>query len=324
MNKSSEHPLPDYSYSMFTGSLESGVFAVPSYLQLLISTTLQSIAYTGIFVSLVLYLSWRKNGYNPKRAIRNLIILTISIFVLSFLFDLTNPDPYAYGRILLSEGNYFVYYIYTQIFVARFSICPVMAFGAVGAIFGILFADDKMSKQMWKYALIISGVCFSIFGIGMINNFSIVENFAKNHMELPMRFLNLGLQVWVLVFQAKLHDFRSENKKPIREKSILGRFTKILKRYSSLSLTIFLLESFLSIIFYRILLAVTGLSRIDDNAGLLVGFVLFCITIWFLIINIWDKYNYKYSAEWMIGKAKKRIFMKLYPTKQPQLNEVKT
>ena len=305
MNKSSEHPLPYYSYSLFTGSLQIDVFTFPGFLQLLISTTLQSIAYTGIFISLVLYISWRKNGYDSKKAIRNLALLTILIFVLSLVFDLTNPDPYAYGRILLAEENYFVYYIYTQMFVARFSICPVMAFGSVGAIFGIIFADDKITDQMWKYALGISVICFSIFAIALLYDFDIVGNFAKNHMALPMHLFNLGIQVWVLVFQAKLHDFRSKDKKPIRENSILGRISTILKRYSSLSLTIFLFESLLSIIFYRLLLAVTGLPGIDDKIGLIVVYDLFCILIWFLIINNWDKHHNKYSAEWMIGKAKK-------------------
>ena len=304
-NMTQEHSTP--TYSMITGSIESGEFNSPTILHFLTSTTLQSIAYTGIIISLVLYISWNKNGYNPDKAIRNLGILAFFSLVMAFIFDSLMLDPSIYADSLLDRHNYLGYFLYMQIFVVRFAIFPVLAFGAVGAIFGILFAEEKSFKRIRNYGLAIGLTGISIFFIFLFNGFDPIEKFAEEHVPLPLQFLNLGLQVLVVIWQAKLHDYRPAKKAPIRKKSIVGRLSTMFQRYGALSLTIFMLESFISIIYYKITLEITGLSRLDLNIGVALCFEFACILTWFVIVKMWKKHNFKYSAEWMIGKAKKRI-----------------
>ncbi len=302
-NMSQDHPMA--THSLVTGSIELGKLNIPGIVHLLTSSTLESIAFTGVSISVVLYITWRK-GYNYKKGVRNLAILGGIVVGASIILNQTHPNPSAHAEVLLMEKNYFGYYLFTRMHVVRFSIFPVFAFGIAGAIVGIAMAEKKSFKDVFKTGAVISCISFALFGIHVADGLNILEDFAEENVPLSLQFMNLGLQVLVIMGIARLLDYRKEDKNAVNPKSILGRLQTITDRYGNGSLTIFVLEPLYSIIVYKTFTAING-GPIAKSPVMIFLYVVIIVLSWFFGLKTWKKHNYKYGFEWFVGKMKKKL-----------------
>ncbi len=322
-NQSQDHPWP--THSLITGSIELSEFHMPSFLHFMTSSTLESIAFTSLTISVILFLTWRKN-YNYKKAIRNLIILGIAVFGLSILLNTLMPHPTVHAEKLLRNENYLGYYLFSRVHAVRFSFFPVFGFGLVGAIIGIMFAEKQSFKEFAQYLYLIAGGMLLVFGFYAYKGINILEDFAKEHVPLSLQFFNAGLQILVIVGLARLFDFRTSKQKKIRKKSVLGRMNRILKRYAHGSLTVFLLEPLYSIIIYRIFYKINN-GTISESPFMIFLYILTIVLSWFAVLKQWAKYRFKYGFEWIVGELKTKIlcYRKYNPFVQiPELEMIQT
>ncbi len=301
---------PDFSTtSLLTGYVESGSFNDFSLLTLLTGGTLESIAINSVLVSILLKISWQNNRYEPKRAIRILGTYAVISFSLAVIAELLVPEPQAFSYALLAREDLWSFLaglMYLKLFAVRFAFFPVSGFAAIGAIFGIFLG---MGSKVRFRTLIKLGTGLMIFGfvIGalyLLSGFDLVSKFTSEHTPMLMQFVNIGLQSFTLCCLLWIWDY--SNYKIVRS-TFFQKIKTIFLRYSNLSLTIFIVEPLISILWLRFFLLFYS-GQISTNVPLIIGYISTVILTWFIIVNLWSKIDYKGSFEWQISKLKDPVY----------------
>ena len=284
-------PLDGKIYrSLICGTLETGQLTIPNMLMFLNSGTLLLIGLSGVLINLLLLFLWKNNNH---RNIRKTILFFV---ILSIIFLLIRPFIYpTINSIILNlaEQNHLVSAILLSwMFRGQFGLIPMVAIPFFGVIFGLLQAA-KVKKQ----SIIKTGI-FSVIGLIIASMFFIIL-FGIPDLTLPywpvaMVTINLAL----MIFATTLLIVRYEHSPPIK-RTILAKRSIFFRRFSMITLTIFVFESIIAVIWAKIF----SLIFIDPFPYNVVADVLFLccvITTWYGIVRIWEKYNFKYSIEWFM------------------------
>jgi len=204
---------------------------------------------------------------------------------------------------LWGDNSYIKYYLFLTIYGSRFAMFPVFAFALIGAAFGVLFAGKVSPKEILIWVL-ITGIGFiSVFAISFIHGFDMIGTFANELVLLQMQCLNIGLMIYLLGICYYFFDIKVLRKSKKQKKRASLKF---FRKYSDLSLTIYILEPLIAQSWY-LLFAYLHQGPFSTNFPLIMLYITTVVVTWFLIIRIWNKFNNKFSFEWLMGKGRKII-----------------
>lgn len=286
-------PLDDTIYrSLLTGYLETGNLSLPSILMFLNSGTLLLIGLSGLFINMVFLFLWKNNGHKKYKT-------TIGFFIgLSIIFLLIRPlifpllDPFILS--LAGQKNYIIAIILSWTFRGQFGFIPMAVFPFFGVLIGLLKAT-KANKQMilktWITTIvgliILAGIFIGTYGI---------PDLTLSYWPIAIVTINLAIMFTVLIFGFLRFDYASENKMKKRvNRSVFFR------RFNMITLTIFVFESILSVLWARIF---TFFLNDPFPYNILADLLfLFCVIgTWYVILRIWELFDFKYSIEWVMIK----------------------
>jgi len=297
------------THSLFSGSLETGNLSIPEFLHLFTCNTLESMALSGLLLSLLLYIMWKGQKAKPKQTAKSLLLLAIGVFLITNYLRgiVSDSDVMMIKESLWSDNSYIKYYLFLTIYGSRFAMFPVFAFALVGAAFGVLIAGKVPFKEIFRWVL-ISGTCFiGVFAISFINGFDMIGTFANELVLLQMQCLNIGLMIYLLGICYYFFDVKvSKNKKKHNHSKKKGIFIKFIRKYSDFSLTIYILEPLIAQSLY-LLFAYLYKGPFSTNFPLIMLYITTVVVTWYMIIRIWKKFNNRFSFEWLMGKGRKII-----------------
>ena len=307
------------THSLFSGSLETGTLSIPEFLHLFTCNTLESMALSGLLLSLLFYILWKKEKAHPRQTAKNLVILAIGVFLITnYLRSMvSDSDVLMIKETLWSEHSYLKYYLFLTIYGSRFAMFPVFAFALIGAAFGVLFAGKVSPKEIFTWVLISGTTFISVFAISFIHGFDMIGTFANELVLLQMQCLNIGLMIYLLGICYYIFDVRvSKNK--IKKRT----FLKFIRKYSDLSLTIYILEPLIAQSWYLLFIYLHK-GPFATNFPLIMLYITTIVVTWVMIILFWKKFNNKFSFEWLMGKGRKIIlnflngiwWRKFFPTR---------
>lgn len=318
-----DHPY--VTHSLFSGSLETGNLSIPEFLHLFTCNTLESMALSGLLLSLFFYIMWKNQKAKPKQTAKTLIILAIAVFLItSYLRGMvSDSEVMMIKESLWSDRSYLKYYLFLTIYGSRFAMFPVFAFALIGAAFGVLIAGKVPFKEIFRW-VIISGTGFiMVFAISFIYGFDMIGTFANELVLLQMQCLNIGLMIYLLGICYYFFDVRaSKKKKKIKKKE--RKFLKFIRKYSDLSLTIYILEPLIAQSWYLLFVFLHN-GPFSTNFPLIILYISTVLLSWFLIIQIWKKFNNRFSFEWLMGNGRNIIlkFLNGYWLKKFTPREIK-
>jgi len=297
------------THSLFSGSLETGNLSIPEFLHLFTCNTLESMALSGLLLSLLFYIMWKGQKAKPKQTAKTLLLLAIGVFFITYYLRgiVTDSEVLMIKESLWSDNSYIKYYLFLTIYGSRFAMFPVFAFALVGATFGILIAGKVPFKEISRWVL-ISGTSFiGVFAISFLNGFDMIGTFADELVLLQMQCLNIGLMIYLLGICYYFFDVKvSKNKNKPNHSKKKGTFLKFIRKYSDLSLTIYILEPLIAQSWY-LLFAYLHKGPFSTNFPLIMLYITTVVITWYLIIRIWKKFNNRFSFEWLMGKGRKII-----------------
>ena len=266
--------------TVVASSLRNMHFTFPHITRFFEGSSLSAIAFNLIILSFFLFLLLRKKGIDKEK--RNYLILGISgtlIMVLSFvrvsLFHLFTRS--------VEQHNYLSATFFSFTIANPYPLLPYLAYGLFGIMTGMMIwlKRDKLLKAV----IIPAGVLFLLFGLsGMMNFEKTISTpdyfwYFKTNFELGFFLLMLSFTVLVL-----------------KPGSKILRWLPIVKWFSRVSLTIYMLETFTSEILRIIYLSVNPSWNLTINGCL--GFGGLNVLLWIIILFFWRKLNFKYSLEY--------------------------
>jgi len=302
-----------YNHSLITGSIELQQLSIPSIELFFRADALAMISVSGYFTSFVLWIIWRKGEFhNTKRNVK--ILLEIGGIMLAISQLLWNQLYPVFISSLNKGGLYYIPAFFLS-FISGTMHCllPYGGYAVFGIILGIYLAEEKSIQEIKRFAkkvgfpLIIIGIILIIYHIFTVEG-DLMTYFFKYKMIPPdLYLLNLGIMIiWFSWFFEKM-DYCSDEKH-----AKIARKTILIRRFGILSLTLFMVESFWctlwSYIFHTNFGSFSGEpDLVMTNFGLNLLFLLIVFGSWFVILKKWEKYKYKYSFEWLMGKIGSKL-----------------
>lgn len=284
-------PLDGEIYrSMICGSLETGQLIIPNILMFLNSGTLLLIGLSGVLINVILFILWRNNGHkNIKRTAAVFIILSfILLLIRPFIF----PVMESIIAQLVQQNNLIVAIPLSWLFRGQFGLIPMAAIPFFGVIFGLLFAKNATKKQILKFGLIATiGTLF--LALGFLGIYGIPD-LTLPYWPVSMVAFNLMLMTLVTTLMIIRYDYSSHEK---RLKYV--KRTIFFRRFSMITLTMFVFESIIAVLWAKLF----TLLFVDPFPFNMVADLLFLFCVlatWYIIAQLWEKINFKYSIEWFM------------------------
>ncbi len=278
--------------SLLIGSLEVGAWRIMDYEILFFVDALFMTSTSGILVSILLWILWRKEGINKTR--RNYIILVslgcLWLFLSPLAHELLGPIFYAW----MAQGYYGIGIVLSIFVGPRHSLFPYFSFTLFGAVFGILLGEGALIKKIRIY-----GYGFGIFFIlldGLLIGINGMPQLTTAILPFTMYTLNLGLMLCLVTFLIDLIEFSKEEKKP----RILKR-TRFFRRFGLITLSMYLIESTISLLLAKIFRLLFPTS-FEVNALIILLYLFINGILWVFIARLWERVNFKYSFEWLTDK----------------------
>ena len=265
-------------------SIRNMHFTLPHFTKLFEGSSLSAIALNLIIMSLVLFLLLRKNGITKEK--RNYLILGISGVLIMFLSLVRIPVFHLFTEAI-GMKKYFSATFFSFLLANPYPLLPYLAYGAFGAMMGMMIYKGR--NKLLKFIFIPSGIFFLFYGFfGMMNFEKTISTpdyfwYFKTNSEL-------GIFMLLLIFTVLF----------LEQKSGFLNKLSVLKRFSRISLTIYMFETTTSEIFRIALLQVWPSWNQTINGCLLFGTL--NVILWIVILFFWAKINFKYSLEyyWVI------------------------
>ncbi len=310
-------------YSIINGSLETLTFQLIDPRILLFNSSLIMIGIGAIVSNMVLVIS-RKSLFDEKKNTIYWILLTIGVIIVAVtpILDTTfcihsfPPAEFASHTSLLDsmwdDGKYAAVYFISLLIGPRHSIFPFVACGLFGSIFGIMLLrkEEKKKVMVFGYAF---GVIFTVLGFLLWIPLG-VPSLIEPKYSPNLYILDNGLLSCILTLFITSFEYRD-----IQKRRKIAKKTIFVRRYSMITMTIFVFESPIStgiaqlfnLLFSPIL--PDGIVK-NELFGLLVYLPLVFL-LWYLILRGWEKVNFKGSIEWIsnviVGRLRGRKSDKL-------------
>jgi hypothetical protein len=275
-----------------------------NFMDLLFSSTLESMAIWNLLLALIFYITWKKKGYNRKRTLNVLVSLGFLMLFGALLINHFITDVPALVNSLMVNRQYFSLFLFERIYANQFSIFPVGAFAFFGAALGIILADDPPYSQIKKFGYGFGSLLIGLGLIVLIGGFDLIAGFDNTISPIPVDFINLGFQMCFFTFLVKKFDYRN---KPLSRS--LKRSYEFFEKFGNLSLTIYLFDGLLSTVLYRVYLSSIG-NTFRGDFSMIIIFIQTVMIVWIALVKLFHRYNYKFSMEWLLLNLKSGGFLK--------------
>jgi hypothetical protein len=287
--------------TLLTGILETGSFSI-DYEVFFQTDAVGLIAFSGIFNVGLLVLLLRKQGYyKPKRNFLILLGLIVAWYFLSSLFHHLFDDLFWES---LNNGRYGIIFLLKFIVGPPMSIFPNFAFGFAGIIYGFGFAQDKSHAFFRKLALYLSILFISIAGIFiLINGFNLPTESFGLFLPVGLQILGFAVSQIAMIIFIELVEYSKKSPKKIYKS------TRFWRRYGKITLTVYIFESVLCILNMKWYIPLW--EKLPQTSFILYLelfiFVGMQVSLWYGIILLWEKKNFKFSVEWFMIVIRKKL-----------------
>ncbi|TFG19118.1 MAG: hypothetical protein EU530_07225 [Promethearchaeota archaeon] len=299
--KSTEHPGPS-TFSLITGTIEQWGFSSFNVMHYSTTGMVESIGWIIVCLSILGYFVYRKKENHTKRFYLYFLILLLLAIAISVSFELLIPSPRHFFYELYENGKIFQIITLLKLTSNRFSFFPLIVFGLSGAIIGYNLYHEGREKRNLTVLFTIGVSCILGFIIIYILGFDMMGGYVSDYIPLPLHLLNFGTQLVILgIFYLLFKKYQSQEFN--RDVGIVRFF----QMYSSISLTIYIFESFTSVILFQLIQRIYYIKPISENFYVWMGFLLLNTLVWYVILYFWRKKDYKFSVEWTLGKLKEKM-----------------
>ena len=293
--------------SIITGSVINGKLTGFSFELLFFNNALTVIALNGLITGFLFILLWILNGKKISQIIYWILagIGAIILFItppiaenLLPLLDINEPGNY------IGSGNYIMATLVSWLVGPRFPILPLIVYPIYGMIFGIALAKESRGEESWKFIKTFGIVFTSIYSIGAVIAviFLGLPDYTIIHINgLALNLILLAFNTGIMTLGIWGFHFRDEKKRTPD-----SRRTRGIRRFGLFSLTVFLVDPLIGAIvgkIFQLFVPSDVYSNLYFGVFVYVPVLLF---IWWLILHFWEKVNYKYSIEWLLGKLSEK------------------
>ena len=291
-------PLDDEIYrSLIAGSLETGQLTLPNVLMFLNSGTLLLIGLSGLLINMLLLVLWRKN---KQRNIKT----TVAIFIgLAILFLVIRPFLYPFINNfiirLVDQSQLVGAILLSWLFLGQFGLIPMAAVPFFGVIFGLLLATNSAKRTIIRFG-VLSSVGMLVLSLLFIGVFGIPD-LTLPYWPVSMVAFNLMLMIIVTTILISRYEFASR-----KNRINLVKRTMFLRRFSMITLSMFVFESIIAVLWSRLFMMVF-LDPFPFNVGADLLFIACVLGSWYVIARFWEKIDFKYSIEWFLIQIMAKI-----------------
>ncbi len=266
--------------TLVAGSLRSMKLVLPKAALFFEGSSLSAISINLMVLSLVLYLLLRNGGISKER--RNYLVLGITgtlIMILSFV----RVSIYPHFDEALENGQHLLSLFYSFTIANPYPLIPYLAYGILGIMLGMMVYNHR--DKLLRAVGIPLGVFFIAYGIYGVMQFEKTISKPDYFWYFKTNF-ELGIFILMFLFAVLYLEARP---KVINALAVVSDFSRI-------SLTIYTLETTVSEVLRKILLALIPSWNQTINGCLLFGGL--NVVLWLLILHFWKKSGFRYSIEY--------------------------
>jgi hypothetical protein len=286
--------------------VRKGEYIEPAAKWIVGTSTLAMLGWTSIIISIFLSILFSGNG--RIRSKRNYWILgitgTVILMVTPYLRDALAP----YVVEWIAEGSYIRAVALGAFVYDLFPIFPYIGYGMYGAIIGISLARGSRDKMI-KGFLLLTGIFWMIVGwVGLsywggldptlFRDFTHQAIFNKTFHQ----FSQLGLFMIFVFLGLSIFDLITEERRKKRQRKF-----DILRKFSLVSLTIYLTEGFLWSVIIVFFDSIPPMDGWKTSLAIVALSSVLHLLIWVLIVIMWEKAGYKGSIEWIVLKLIEKV-----------------
>jgi surface polysaccharide O-acyltransferase-like enzyme len=286
--------------------VREGEYIEPAAKWIIGTSTLAMLGWISILIPLILSALFIGEGIKKMR--RNYWILGVAATVFILATPIIRDSLAGYVVDWIADGSYLKAVVLGAFVYDLFPIFPYLGYGMYGAIIGLALTKEKNHSRIKRFLLVL-GVFWIIVGwVGNIyyggpdptlyRDFTHEAIFNKTFLQVSQ----LGLFMIFLFLGLILFDMLSKKRRDRRQK----RF-EILRKFSLVSLTIYLIEGFVWAVFIVMLNQIPLMKGWTSSLGLVALAAVLHLLIWTLIVHLWDKVGYKGSIEWLVLKLIEKI-----------------
>jgi hypothetical protein len=300
-------------YSTITGSIELGTFRWGDTFMFFFSDAISLMAISGVVVCILTFFLWR--NHNQMNIKRNVIILSGIALLWFFIAPALHArfEPLFFSSI--EEGKHGLAYLLKIFIGPTESTFPNAAYAIFGEVFGFALAIDAPIKRIRQYGY---GFGLGFLGTAIIwmlatgTKFVLGPDNIGKALPFNVHLIDISLMLLLSTFLIDMMEYRDA-----RTRIKIARYTTFLRRYGLIALSIFLLEGLVSITLKKIFYAIwPALDSPIINFPAVGIYLLTLFAIWYLIIRLWEKVDFKYSFEWVLvqvaGRLRGRMSSKLH------------
>jgi len=299
---------------IFEGRIyEDGTFNLLNFKTRYYADTLDSIALTNIIVPTFLLLIINRIKSKQSKESESQIVkprdIYIGLGILTILWFVFTPVVHAlkpYVFAVSSRHNWkLLLLLYGKMTVGRFRLFPILGFGYVGAIIGVALQSKEKFSNILRYSGLFFGITLAFFIIWCLFAAHPIGNVVSDDIPIMLQVLVLGSMTFALILVLGRVDYCPAER---RERRI--QRTLFVRRFSIVTLTIYIMESFLAHGIYLIFEQYweTAVQYVDQvpvlTWGLIQILVYISVTtlIWIIIVRLWEKIDFVGSLEWITLK----------------------
>ena len=303
---------PTY-YSIILGYLETGTFhPIPLYPTFFSSGALSMMGLSLMFYSVLLVILFRNGGY--KKTHRNLLIIgilaTCIIIISPIVIDTLRPvwvqalKDEKYGKailigILVGDSD---------------PMMPFLGFALYGVMIGIAIKSGIQKRIFLFFGILISAIYIILGVVGYrtlgeppVEHILRTLSIQTTHLQIGIMILLTTIIIYSEITKTNRLRLSSEIKQENNIKMVKkNNQTPFLQLFGKFSLTLYLLESFISSVI-KILIIDKLFPGWAQNMALVVSYSFIMVILWFLLLILWNRNGKIGSFDWMTGKIKEIV-----------------
>lgn len=281
-------------HSFLTGSIERGYLAKGDLDLLFFTDAVALVAMAGIIISTTLAILWRGEGFDrPKRTYVTLSVMGVLWFALAPLLH-SLLDASFFNAV--TERRIGLAILLKLIIGPPHSTFPNAGFALFGAVLGIAIARREEWRFVRNYGLSFGGF-FIAAGLLILAVWGVPLGPERIGTALPVQLhmMNLGLMLFAVTYLIKRFEYQDE-----KRRFELAAKTTVVRRFGLMGMTIYICESFLCAINIKWYVPMfEGGPLVWRYFGLFL-FAGMQLALWYGILRLWEKVNFKYSIEWWV------------------------
>jgi hypothetical protein len=284
----------EFRYTMLTSTLQDGMFHPYSAQLLFYNDALALIASSTLAVTILLWLLWRNGGMaHPRRNFAVITAVTLALIGLSPALHVW-LDPKFYEA--LDHGRYGTAFLLKLVVGPNQSPLPNVAYGLLGAILGVAVAQQIAIKRIRRFGYGV-GACFIAASAAIISvkGVAIIE-LTYHTFPIKLHLLNMGLMLWVSTFLIDKMEYQPEARREV----LAGR-TRFFRRFGIAALSVFLLEGVMSVVLGKLYIPLwSATGEFPRVAWAIIPFLALLIGVWHVTLRAWERWDFRYGAEWWL------------------------